>query len=127
MGVLPNQTDHLDGLITPHAQSIHNSRDTNEVPLKPVEIRMIYKSTCRNCVKYISSHSSLKLEKAVQFELKYFRHFLCMNITPAHVSFAGKETLRCLALAIKRMPPGQQTLALNDERELTFVGLVRFL
>ncbi|KAI4375065.1 hypothetical protein MLD38_012977 [Melastoma candidum] len=42
-------------------------------------------------------------------------------------SFAGKETLRCLALAIKRMPPGQQTLALNDEKELTFVGLVGML
>lgn len=39
-------------------------------------------------------------------------------------SFAGKETLRCLALALKRMPNGQQALSLEDEKDLTFVGLV---
>ncbi|XP_058069765.1 calcium-transporting ATPase 3, endoplasmic reticulum-type isoform X2 [Magnolia sinica] len=42
-------------------------------------------------------------------------------------SLAGKETLRCLALALKRMPMGQQTLSFEDERELTFIGLVGML
>ncbi|XP_048436073.1 calcium-transporting ATPase 3, endoplasmic reticulum-type isoform X2 [Pyrus x bretschneideri] len=42
-------------------------------------------------------------------------------------SFAGKETLRCLALAFKRMPMGLQSLAHNDENELTFIGLVGML
>jgi len=39
-------------------------------------------------------------------------------------SYGEKETLRCLALALKPMPMGQQTLALDDEYNLTFVGLV---
>uniref|UniRef100_A0A2N9EB37 Cation-transporting P-type ATPase C-terminal domain-containing protein n=1 Tax=Fagus sylvatica TaxID=28930 RepID=A0A2N9EB37_FAGSY len=39
-------------------------------------------------------------------------------------SFAGKETLRCLALALKWMPMGQQTLSFDDEKDLTFIGLV---
>ncbi|XP_052202251.1 calcium-transporting ATPase 3, endoplasmic reticulum-type [Diospyros lotus] len=42
-------------------------------------------------------------------------------------SFAGKETLRCLALALKRMPMGQQTLTFDDEKDLTFIGLVGML
>ncbi|XP_068326555.1 calcium-transporting ATPase 3, endoplasmic reticulum-type-like [Pyrus communis] len=42
-------------------------------------------------------------------------------------SFAGKETLRCLALAFKRMPMGLQSLAHNDENDLTFIGLVGML
>lgn len=42
-------------------------------------------------------------------------------------SFAGKETLRCLALALKRMPLGQQVLSFNDEKDLTFIGLVGML
>lgn len=42
-------------------------------------------------------------------------------------SFAGNETLRCLALALKRMPSGQQTLSYDDEQDLTFIGLVCFL
>ncbi|KAK1322635.1 Calcium-transporting ATPase 3, endoplasmic reticulum-type [Acorus calamus] len=42
-------------------------------------------------------------------------------------SFAGKDTLRCLALALKRMPMGQQTLSLEDEANLTFIGLVGML
>ncbi|XP_022844408.1 calcium-transporting ATPase 3, endoplasmic reticulum-type isoform X2 [Olea europaea var. sylvestris] len=42
-------------------------------------------------------------------------------------SFAGKETLRCLALALKRMPTGQQALSLDDENDLTFIGLVGML
>ncbi|MCD9640960.1 Calcium-transporting ATPase 3, endoplasmic reticulum-type [Datura stramonium] len=39
-------------------------------------------------------------------------------------SFAGKETLRCLALALKRMPMGQQSLSFDDENDLTFIGLI---
>ncbi|KZV54526.1 calcium-transporting ATPase 3, endoplasmic reticulum-type-like [Dorcoceras hygrometricum] len=42
-------------------------------------------------------------------------------------SFAGKETLRCLALALKRLPLGQQVLSFNDEKDLTFIGLVGML
>lgn len=42
-------------------------------------------------------------------------------------SFAGKETLRCLALAFKRMPMGLQSLSHNDENDLTFIGLVCLL
>ncbi|GMP80830.1 hypothetical protein CsSME_00035790 [Camellia sinensis var. sinensis] len=42
-------------------------------------------------------------------------------------SFAGKETLRCLALALKRMPMGHQTMSFDDEKDLTFVGLVGML
>lgn len=39
-------------------------------------------------------------------------------------SFAGKETLRCLALALKWMPSIHQTLSFDDEKDLTFIGLV---
>lgn len=42
-------------------------------------------------------------------------------------SFAGKDTLRCLALALKRMPMGQQTLCHEEEANLTFIGLVGML
>lgn len=42
-------------------------------------------------------------------------------------SFAGNETLRCLALALKRMPLGQQALSTDDEKDLTFIGLVGML
>jgi len=42
-------------------------------------------------------------------------------------SFAGKETLRCLALALKWMPSVQQSLSFDDEKDLTFIGLVCFL
>ncbi|GLU15955.1 hypothetical protein SLE2022_324060 [Rubroshorea leprosula] len=42
-------------------------------------------------------------------------------------SFAGKETLRCLALALKIMPLGQHTISLEDEKDLTFIGLVGML
>ncbi|XP_030528480.1 calcium-transporting ATPase 3, endoplasmic reticulum-type isoform X2 [Rhodamnia argentea] len=42
-------------------------------------------------------------------------------------SLAGKETLRCLALALKWMPLGQQTLSLDDEKDLTFIGMVGML
>lgn len=43
------------------------------------------------------------------------------------LSFGKKETLRCLALALKRMPPGQQSLSFEDESNLTFIGLVGML
>ncbi|KAK2985400.1 hypothetical protein RJ640_006858 [Escallonia rubra] len=43
------------------------------------------------------------------------------------LSFAGKETLSCLALALKRMPMGHQALSLDDEKDLTFIGLVGML
>ncbi|KAK1556017.1 hypothetical protein Q3G72_034629 [Acer saccharum] len=42
-------------------------------------------------------------------------------------SLAGKETLRCLALAFKQMPMGQQTLSYDNEKDLTFIGLVGML
>ncbi|KAJ1430380.1 P-type ATPase [Sesbania bispinosa] len=42
-------------------------------------------------------------------------------------SFAGKETLRCLALALKSMPSAQQTLSFDDEKDLTFIGLIGML
>ncbi|KAF5739482.1 calcium-transporting ATPase 3 endoplasmic reticulum-type isoform X1 [Tripterygium wilfordii] len=42
-------------------------------------------------------------------------------------SFAETETLRCLALAMKQMPKGQQTLSFDDEKDLTFIGLVGML
>nr|GEV47182.1 calcium-transporting ATPase 2, endoplasmic reticulum-type [Tanacetum cinerariifolium] len=42
-------------------------------------------------------------------------------------SFAGKDTLRCLALALKRMPIGHQNISLHEEKDLTFIGLVGML
>ncbi|KAL5189787.1 Calcium-transporting ATPase 3, endoplasmic reticulum-type [Glycine soja] len=42
-------------------------------------------------------------------------------------SFARKETLRCLALALKWMPSTQQSLSFDDEKDLTFIGLVGML
>lgn len=42
-------------------------------------------------------------------------------------SLGQKETLRCLALALKRMPLGQQSLSFEDESNLTFIGLVGML
>ncbi|KAK6938564.1 Cation-transporting P-type ATPase, C-terminal [Dillenia turbinata] len=42
-------------------------------------------------------------------------------------SFAQKEALRCLALALKKMPKGQQVLSFEDEKDLTFIGLVGML
>ncbi|RVX22602.1 hypothetical protein CK203_012721 [Vitis vinifera] len=52
-----------------------------------------------------------------------FYEYICCSL----ISFAETETLRCLALALKRMPMGQQTLSFNDEQDLTFIGLVCFL
>lgn len=52
--------------------------------------------------------------------LRIFRW--CVIFFPS--SFAGKETLRCLALALNRMPMGQQSLSFDDENDLTFIGLV---
>lgn len=42
-------------------------------------------------------------------------------------SLAGKEALRCLALALKQMPMNRQTLSYDDEKDLTFIGLVGML
>ncbi|KAG7653749.1 P-type ATPase transmembrane domain superfamily [Arabidopsis suecica] len=39
----------------------------------------------------------------------------------------GDETLRCLALAFKTVPPGQQTISYDNENDLTFIGLVGML
>ncbi|CAM8936005.1 unnamed protein product [Rhodiola kirilowii] len=41
--------------------------------------------------------------------------------------FAGKKTLRCLALAMKRMPTRQHALSYDDEKDMTFIGLVGML
>ncbi|CAK9264959.1 unnamed protein product [Sphagnum jensenii] len=43
------------------------------------------------------------------------------------ISYGQKETLRCLAVALKPMPMGQQTVTLDDEYNLTLVGLVGML
>lgn len=50
-----------------------------------------------------------------------------MELESRFNSFAGKETLRCLALALKIMPKGQQTVSFEDEKDLTFIGLVGML
>ncbi|KAL3505111.1 hypothetical protein ACH5RR_034952 [Cinchona calisaya] len=60
--------------------------------------------------------STVPLTAAIRAELESIFH-----------SFAGKETLRCLALALKRMPMGQQALSFHDEKDLTFIGLVGML
>lgn len=60
--------------------------------------------------------STVPLSVAVRDELESRFH-----------SFAGKETLRCLSLAFKQMPVGQQTLSYEDEKDLTFIGLVGML
>lgn len=60
--------------------------------------------------------STVPLSVAVRDELESRFH-----------SFAGKETLRGLSLAFKQMPIGQQTLSFEDEKDLTFIGLVGML
>ncbi|RXH91560.1 hypothetical protein DVH24_020583 [Malus domestica] len=60
--------------------------------------------------------SAIPLTTSIQAELESRFH-----------SFAGKETLRCLALAFKRMPMGLQSLSHKDEKDLTFIGLVGML
>ncbi|CAI9115874.1 OLC1v1016885C1 [Oldenlandia corymbosa var. corymbosa] len=60
--------------------------------------------------------STVPLTAAIRAELESRFH-----------SLAGKETLRCLALALKRMPMGQQALSYDDEKDLTFIGLVGML
>uniref|UniRef100_A0A1J3JF24 Calcium-transporting ATPase n=1 Tax=Noccaea caerulescens TaxID=107243 RepID=A0A1J3JF24_NOCCA len=39
----------------------------------------------------------------------------------------GDETLRCLALAFKTVPQGQQSISYDNENDLTFIGLVGML
>ncbi|GKA09999.1 hypothetical protein Tco_0689432, partial [Tanacetum coccineum] len=41
--------------------------------------------------------------------------------------FARKDTLRCLALALKMMPKGHQTISLHDEKGLTFIRSLKVL
>nr|GEX02290.1 calcium-transporting ATPase 3, endoplasmic reticulum-type isoform X1 [Tanacetum cinerariifolium] len=36
-------------------------------------------------------------------------------------NFAEKDTLRCLALALKMMPKGHQSISLHDEKDVTFI------
>ncbi|EEF52265.1 cation-transporting atpase, putative [Ricinus communis] len=60
--------------------------------------------------------STAPLSAAIQDEIESRFH-----------SLAGKETLRCLALAMKQMPTGQQSLSFDDEKDLTFIGLVGML
>lgn len=52
-----------------------------------------------------------------------------MQIILMHIldSFAGNEMLRCLAIAFKLLPLNQQSLSFDDEKDLTFIGLVCFL
>ena len=38
--------------------------------------------------------------------------------------YSSKKALRCLALALKPMQQGRQNLSLEDERDLTFLGIV---
>ncbi|KAL0558096.1 hypothetical protein IC582_006660 [Cucumis melo] len=42
-------------------------------------------------------------------------------------SFAENEMLRCLAIAFKLLPSNQQSLSFDDEKDLTFIGLVGML
>lgn len=42
-------------------------------------------------------------------------------------SLAAKDSLRCLAFALKKMPLGQQVLSSDDEANMTFIGLVGML
>lgn len=35
--------------------------------------------------------------------------------------------MRCLAVALKRLPMDQHVLSFDDEKDLTFIGLVCFL
>nr|GEZ59216.1 calcium-transporting ATPase 3, endoplasmic reticulum-type isoform X1 [Tanacetum cinerariifolium] len=35
----------------------------------------------------------------------------------------GKDTLRCLSIALKMMPKGHQSISLHDKKDLTFIGL----
>jgi magnesium-transporting ATPase (P-type) len=58
------------------------------------------------------------------FKLFTEHPFICVVNIHLLASFAGKETLRCLALALKWMPSVQQTLSFDDEKDLTFIGLV---
>ncbi|KAL5988262.1 Calcium-transporting ATPase 3, endoplasmic reticulum-type [Asimina triloba] len=72
-------------------------------------------SILSRCINILCNNngSVVPLTAAVRAELEAKFH-----------SLADKETLRCLALALKRMPMGQQTLSFDDEKELTFIGLV---
>lgn len=60
--------------------------------------------------------SEVPLTAAIRFELE-----------SRFNSLAGNETLRCLALAYKKMPSSQKSLTVEDEKDLIFIGLVGML
>ncbi|OAE30699.1 hypothetical protein AXG93_402s1120 [Marchantia polymorpha subsp. ruderalis] len=57
---------------------------------------------------------------------KVFFHFFS-NLLSVLNSYGQKETLRCLALALRPIPHGSQTMSYEDECNLTFVGVVGML
>ncbi|CAL5426222.1 unnamed protein product [Camellia sinensis] len=74
--------------------------------------------------------STIPLTANIQTELESRFHSLesatpemAMQGFDVVVVITGKEALRCLALALKRMPMGHQTVSFDDEKDLTFVGL----
>ncbi|CAL5354952.1 unnamed protein product [Camellia sinensis] len=73
--------------------------------------------------------STIPLTANIQTELesRFHRFEMAMQGCDVVVVITGKEALRCLALALKRMPMGHQTVSFDDEKDLTFVGLVGML
>ncbi|XP_017973926.1 PREDICTED: calcium-transporting ATPase 3, endoplasmic reticulum-type [Theobroma cacao] len=83
-------------------------------------------SRCTN-ILCNSDGSTMPLTATLRTELESrFCSFGLHNVSSL-VSFAGKETLRSLALALKIMPNGQQTLSIDDETDLAFIWLVGML
>ncbi|OMO70808.1 Cation-transporting P-type ATPase [Corchorus olitorius] len=83
-------------------------------------------SRCTN-ILCNSDGSTVPLTASLRAELESRFNSLGLDNLSLLLSFAGKETLRCLALALKIMPMGQPTLSLEDEKDLTFIGLVGML
>lgn len=75
--------------------------------------------------------SMLPLEciEAYEVSIHHIVIYTAMQIIWMHVldSFAENEMLRCLAIAFKLLPSNQQSLSFDDEKDLTFIGLVCFL
>ncbi|KAK6260849.1 hypothetical protein SCA6_015323 [Theobroma cacao] len=83
-------------------------------------------SRCTN-ILCNSDGSTMPLTATLRTELESrFCSFGLHNVSSL-VSFAGKETLRSLALALKIMPNGQQTLSIDDETDLAFIWLLGML